>query len=245
MSKPLWSGRFDSAPDPAAFDFGVSFPFDRRLFEDDVTGSLAWAEALARAGVLDATDAAAIADGLNAILERGRKDPSWISGDDEDVHAFVERELVARIGDAGRRLHTGRSRNEQVALDLRLYLKRRVPEVQRDIAGLAAVLVDQAGAAGGALMPSYTHMRRAQPVLVAHFFLGHVAALRRDHSRFTVLLDEVDELPLGSGAIAGTSYAIDVQALAHRLGFSRAALNSIDATGGRDFVSSFLHASSL
>jgi argininosuccinate lyase len=242
----LWSGRFDADPDAELFAFGASFSFDRRLFDDDVAGSIAWAEALQRAGVLSDADARQIAAALEEIRERGRTDPSFLSAaGDEDVHAFVERELVARIGDAGRRLHTGRSRNEQVALDLRLYLKRRVPEVQRDIAGLAAVLVDQAGAAGGALMPSYTHMRRAQPVLVAHFFLGHVAALRRDHSRFTVLRDEVDELPLGSGAIAGTSYAIDVQALAHRLGFSRVALNSIDATGGRDFVSSFLHASSL
>src|SRR5688572_33275078 len=126
MSKPLWSGRFDSAPDPAAFDFGVSFPFDRRLFEDDVTGSLAWAEALARAGVLDGKDAKAIADGLAAILDAGRQDPSWVAGDDEDVHSFVERQLVTRVGDAGRRLHTGRSRNEQVSLDLRLYLRRRI-----------------------------------------------------------------------------------------------------------------------
>src|SRR5215203_2628420 len=134
MSKPLWSGRFDSAPDPAAFDFGVSFPFDRRLFEDDVTGSLAWAEALARAGVLDTGDATAITDALTEMLDKGRRDPSWVNGDDEDVHSFVERELVSRVGDAGRRLHTGRSRNEQVSLDLRLYLKRRVPLIQESIA---------------------------------------------------------------------------------------------------------------
>ena len=130
MSKPLWSGRFDSAPDPAAFDFGVSFPFDRRLFEDDVTGSLAWADALARAGVLDAADTMTIKQGLQAILDAGRADPAWVTGDDEDVHSFVERQLVARIGDAGRRLHTGRSRNEQVSLDLRLYLRRRIPRLQ-------------------------------------------------------------------------------------------------------------------
>ncbi|MDP2389378.1 MAG: lyase family protein, partial [Acidobacteriota bacterium] len=109
MSQHLWSGRFDSAPDPAAFDFGVSFPFDRRLFEDDVTGSIAWAAALADAGVLDAADAKAIAEALAAILEQGRTDPAWVAGDDEDVHSFVERQLVARVGDAGRRLHTGRS----------------------------------------------------------------------------------------------------------------------------------------
>jgi argininosuccinate lyase len=117
MSQHLWSGRFDAAPDPAAFDFGISFSFDRRLFEDDVTGSLAWAEALAEAGVLAADDARAIGDGLTQILEQGRRDPAWVNGSDEDVHSFVERQLVARIGDAGRRLHTGRSRNEQVSVD--------------------------------------------------------------------------------------------------------------------------------
>ncbi len=130
---------------------------------------------------------------------------------DEDVHSFVERELVQRIGEAGRRLHTGRSRNEQVALDLRLYLKRRIPLAQHAIAALVAVLADQAERSGRAIMPSYTHLRRAQPVLVAHFFLSHAAALRRDHARFDAVLEELDELPLGSGAIAGTSYPIDVQ----------------------------------
>ena len=123
----LWSGRFDTAPDPAAFDFGISFGFDRALFEDDVTGSIAWAEALGAAGVLSAEDARAIVAALEAILEEGRRNPAWVAGPDEDVHSFVERQLVERIGDAGRRLHTGRSRNEQVSLDLRLYLRRRIP----------------------------------------------------------------------------------------------------------------------
>jgi argininosuccinate lyase len=161
------------------------------------------------------------------------------------VHSFVERELVARVGDAGRRLHTGRSRNEQVAVDLRLYLKRRIPALQAAIAAVVDALVGQAEAAGDALMPSYTHLRRAQPILVAHFFLAHIAALRRDHRRLAAVLEEVDELPLGSGAIAGTSYAVDVRFLAQRLGFSRIVSNSVDATGERDFVSSFLHASAL
>src|SRR5881397_2615299 len=124
----LWSGRFDSTPDPDAFEFGVSFGFDRALFEDDVTGSLAWAEALAAAGVLSGADAEAILRGLQEILEAGRRDPAFVDGPDEDVHSFVERKLVERIGDAGRRLHTGRSRNEQVSLDLRLYLRRRSRE---------------------------------------------------------------------------------------------------------------------
>jgi argininosuccinate lyase len=245
MSKPLWSGRFDSAPDPAAFDFGVSFPFDRRLFEDDVTGSLAYADALARAGVLTADDARAIKRGLAEILEQGRTNPAWVNGDDEDVHSFVERELVSRIGDAGRRLHTGRSRNEQVSVDLRLYLRRRIPLLQEKLRAAIAALADQAEKAGDALMPSYTHMRRAMPVLVSHFLLSHAAPLRRDHARLEAAREEANALTLGSGAIAGTGYAIDTQALAQALGFDRVVANSMDASSDRDFAASFLHAVSL
>ena len=244
----LWSGRFAGDPDKDLIEFGASFAFDRRLFEDDVTGSLAWAEALERAGVLNAKDAATIRDALRELLARAH-DPSFFQSDaarqDEDVHSFVERELVAKVGDAGRRLHTGRSRNEQVAVDLRLYLKRRVPLLQASVATLVDALLRQAESAGDALMPSYTHLRRAQPILVSHFFLAHIAALRRDHRRLATILEEVDELPLGSGAIAGTSYSVDVRFLAHRLGFSRVVANSVDATGERDFVSSFLHAAAL
>jgi argininosuccinate lyase len=241
----LWSGRFDTAPDPAAFDFGISFGFDRALFEDDITGSLAWAAALAAAGVLSADDAKAITDGLQAILEEGRRDPAYVSGDDEDVHSFVERKLVERVGDAGRRLHTGRSRNEQVSLDLRLYLRRRIPKLQKHIAQVVAACVEQAERAGDALMPSYTHLRRAQPVLVAHYFLSHAAAFRRDYARLAAASAEADALPLGSGAIAGTSYPVDTARLARALGFSRVVSNSMDASSDRDFVASFLYATSL
>jgi len=241
----LWSGRFDTAPDPAAFDFGVSFGFDRALFEDDVTGSIAWAEALSAAGVLSPEDTAAIVAALRAMLEHGRSNPAWISGSDEDVHSFVERQLVERIGDAGRRLHTGRSRNEQVSLDLRLYLRRRIPLLQQAIARLVMTCADQAERSDAALMPSYTHLRRAQPVLVAHFFLSHASALRRDYDRLQASVDEADALPLGSGAIAGTSYAIDTHALARALGFSRVVLNSMDASSDRDFAASFLYSTAL
>jgi argininosuccinate lyase len=245
----LWSGRFAGDPDAALFEFGASFRFDRRLFEDDVAGSRAWAEGLQHAGVLSHEDAGAIQAALDDIRAESVSDPAFFASDtaanDEDVHSFVERELVTRVGEAGRRLHTGRSRNEQVSLDLRLYLKRRIPLLQGRIAALVRVLADQAQRSGAALMPSYTHLRRAQPVLAAHFFLAHAAALRRDHGRFSGVLDEADELPLGSGAIAGTSYPIDVHALAARLGFSRVVANSIDATGDRDFVASFLHAAAL
>src|SRR4051794_17911975 len=155
----LWSGRFEGEPDAELFAFGSSFRFDRRLFEDDVRGSRAWAGALARAGVLSASDAAAIDRGLQDVLAAHAANPAFL-GDgqqahgDEDIHAFVERELVSRIGEAGRRLHTGRSRNEQVAVDLRLYLKRRVPVMQRALAAAVRTLLDLADRAGDALMPS-------------------------------------------------------------------------------------------
>lgn len=241
----LWSGRFEDAPDPAAFGFGVSFGFDRHLFEDDVTGSIAWAEALGAGGVLNPEDARAIVAGLRAILDEGRRDPAFVSGEDEDVHSFVERKLIERIGDAGRRLHTGRSRNEQVSLDLRLYLRRRIPLVQSAVKRLVGACVEQAEQAGSALMPSYTHLRRAQPVLVAHFFLSHAAAIRRDHARLAAAAAEADALTLGSGAVAGTSYPIDTARLASALGFSRVVHNSMDASSDRDFVASFLYATSL
>src|SRR5579864_4426798 len=150
----LWSGRFDQAPDAAALEFGASFRFDRRLFEDDVTGSLAWARALAKAGVLADGEAQQIEEVLNDLLDRGRADPDFVAGADEDVHSFVERLLVERLGDAGRRLHTGRSRNEQVSLDLRLYLRRRIPMLQKALAGVIDALARQASSAADGLMPS-------------------------------------------------------------------------------------------
>ncbi len=241
----LWSGRFEGPPDEAVFEFGASFRFDRRLFEDDVTGSIAWAEALERAGALSVDDATTIVSALRALLDRGLREPDFVTGPDEDVHSFVERRLVEQLGDTGRRLHTGRSRNEQVSLDLRLYLRRRVPLVQSKLTDLVGALVDRAEEAGAAVMPAYTHMRRAQPVLAAHFLLAHAAAFRRDHERFVTVLAEADCLPLGSGAVAGTSYPIDTVALATRLGFSRVTTNSMDAAADRDFVSTFLHAVAL
>ena len=238
----LWSGRFDTPPDDEVFEFQASFGFDRRLFEDDVAGSLAWAEALAAAEVLSSGEAAAIRTALTEILECGRADPGFVEGPDEDIHAFVERQLIDRVGDAGKRLHTGRSRNEQVSLDLRLYLRRRIAVLQRELVALVDALAGRAETAGPALMPSYTHLRRAQPILVAHYFLAHAAAMRRDHRRMETAREEADALPLGSGAVAGASYAIDTAALAERLGFSGVVANSLDATADRDFVSAFFHA---
>ena len=241
----LWSGRFAGEPDRDVFEFGRSLPFDRRLIEDDIRGSLAWVDAVAAAGGVSSADAVVISDGLRGLLEEVRHDPSSVEGPDEDVHAYVERKLIERVGEAGKRLHTGRSRNEQVSVDLRLYLMRRIPALQAGLTRLVDALVGQARGAGDAPMPAYTHLRRAQPVLVAHFFLAHVAALRRDYEYFDVARRVADALPLGSGAVAGTSYPLDVAALATRLGFSRVAANSIDASSDRDFVSVFLHACAL
>jgi argininosuccinate lyase len=242
---PLWSGRFDVEPDKALLAWGASFSFDKRLFEDDIAGSLAWAEALARAGVLSADESAAIRRGLNSILESGRSNPAFLSGADEDIHSFVERVLIERIGEPGRRLHTGRSRNDQVAVDMRLYVRRRVPDIQRSLLAVIDALVAQATSAGDAVMPSYTHVRRAQPVLVSHYLLAHAHAVRRDVRRFDAVRAEADAMPLGAGAIAGSNYAVDPAFLAERLGFTTVVANSIDATSDRDYVSSFLHASSL
>ena len=245
MTEHLWSSRFEEAPHVDVFGFQSSFRFDRRLFEDDVRGSLAWARALAEAGTLSPQDAQAVSGALNEILQLGVHDAAFVDGPDEDVHAFVERQLVERVGDAGKRLHTGRSRNDQVSLDLRLYLRRRAQHVQLLLVDLVSALVEQAAAADAALMPAYTHLRRAQPILVAHFFLAHVAAFTRDHQRFEVAREEADALPLGSGAIAGSNYDIDTARLAARLGLSRVVSNSLDATADRDFVASFLHACAL
>jgi argininosuccinate lyase len=241
----LWSGRFSGAPDKEVFRFGASFPFDRRLFEDDVTGSLAWASALAETGVLSAAESESIRAALRSMRDDVRANPALLDADDEDVHSFVERQLVARVGEAGKRLHTGRSRNEQVALDMRLYLRRRIPRLQAQVVRASAACIAQAAQAGDALMPAYTHLRRAQPILAAHFWLAHATALRRDVVRLGQARDEAGLMTLGSGAIAGASYAIDTAALAARLGFDGVVGNSLDATSDRDFVSSFLHAAAL
>jgi argininosuccinate lyase len=242
----LWSGRFDAAPDADVFAYGKSLPVDKRLVEDDITGSAAWAAALHAAGVLSDADARAIAGGLDAIRAAVRESPALLdAADDEDVHAFVERELIERIGETGKRLHTGRSRNEQVSVDFRLYLRRRIPVIQAALRGLVDALAAQAASAGTAVMPSYTHLRRAQPVLVAHVWLSHAQVFRRDVERFDAARHEADLMPLGSGAIAGTAYNVDTAALAARLGFSRVTANSIDTSGDRDFVAAFLFACSM
>lgn len=241
----MWSGRFEGGSDPDVFEFGRSFAFDRRLLDDDITGSIAWAEALGGAGVLSSAEVEQISSALAQIQAEGGSIYNLQSSDDEDVHSYVERLLIEKVGEAGKRLHTGRSRNEQVSLDLRLYLRRRIPVIQQELKALALALVEKAGSLGDAVMPSYTHLRRAQPVLAAHFLLSHVAPIERDLERFAQARAAADALPLGSGAIAGTSYDIDTATLAARLGFSKVVPNSLDAAGDRDFAAQFLFAVSM
>jgi argininosuccinate lyase len=238
----LWGGRFSGAQDPVFESFHRSLPFDRRLWREDIRGSVAWARALAGAGVLDAPEVETITSAL-ARLERelGADDRTLVDSPAEDVHAFVE----SRLGDLGKKLHTGRSRNDQVATDLRLWLKSAAAGLDSAVAGLQSELVDLAGRHAGLPMPGYTHLRRAQPITAGHHALAYVEMLARDRGRLADALARMDECPLGSGALAGTAYPVDREALARSLGFRAATRNSLDAVGDRDFVCEVAFACSL
>ncbi|RMG56127.1 MAG: argininosuccinate lyase [Acidobacteria bacterium] len=245
----LWGGRFADEADERFARFNASFRFDRRLFEVDIRASLAYAEALCEAGVLSRDDAAAIERGLQTILDRGRREPAYlergVQQGIEDVHSFVEAELVNLIGDAGRKLHTGRSRNDQVATDLRLYLRESIDEIQGLIKALQRALLDLAEAHQDVAMPGYTHLQRAQPVLWPHYLLAYFEMFARDRARLREIRARVNVMPLGSGALAGTNYPIDRQRLADRLGFEAISRNSLDAVSDRDFVIEFIAAAAL
>jgi argininosuccinate lyase len=242
----LWGGRFAGAQDPVFESFHRSLPFDRRLWREDIRGSAAWAIALADAGVLDGTEVETITASL-AKLERALEadDRALVESPAEDVHAFVEGRLGELAGDLAKKLHTGRSRNDQVATDLRLWLKGAGAGLDRAIAGLQARLVDLAEEHAGLPIPGYTHLQRAQPITVGHHALAYVEMLARDRGRLADALERMDECPLGSGALAGTAYPIDREALAKSLGFPAATRNSLDAVGDRDFVCEIAFACAL
>jgi argininosuccinate lyase len=237
-------GRLAKDPDPIVDRFLRSLPFDRRLWREDVAGSRAYARALARAGVLTQREGAAIDEGLEGIAAE------WEAGtplpeDGEDIHMTVEAILVDRIGELGGKLHTGRSRNDQVATDLRLYVRHATTRLAEAVAGLSGAIVAQAAEHADTVMPGYTHTQRAQPVLLAHHLLAYVEMLRRDQGRLRDGLSRADVLPLGSGALAGSGYPIDRHALAADLGFATASANSLDAVSDRDFVLELLSALSI
>jgi argininosuccinate lyase len=239
----MWSGRFSQALDPEFEQWQRSFPYDKRLLPQEVAASEAHALALRNAQVLSADELAAVLGGLDRILQEGI--PAVDDPAIEDVHHYVEKRLTDIIGDTGRKLHTGRSRNEQIATDLRLYVRDHLDEERGLIAELIAELLLRAEEAGAAAMPSYTHMQRAEPVLVAHWLLAYANMLFRDMDRLADCRERLNECPLGSAAIAGTILPLDRKAIATSLGFARPTANSMDATSDRDFAIEFAQALSL
>jgi argininosuccinate lyase len=241
----LWGGRFSSKLDEQAWDLNTSLPVDKRMAIQDVDGSLAWAEAIHGAGVLSAEEYSSICQGLAAIRNEFASGKFSFVPSDEDIHTAVERRLTELIGDAAGKLHTGRSRNDQVATDFRLWMLQAIPTLQRALTNLQTVLVEQAEAAEEIVMPGYTHLQRAQPILLGHWWLSHYWTLQRDLSRLADLTGRVSVLPLGSGALAGVPFEIDRMALAKSLGFEKVTENSLDAVSDRDFATEYLFCATM
>ncbi|HEX6806088.1 MAG TPA: argininosuccinate lyase [Terriglobales bacterium] len=242
----MWSGRFRQPLDPAFESWQRSFEFDCRLLECELEASSAHARALAKAGVLSADELSTILSGLEQIGERAAASIEFLEDDEaEDIHHFVEKKLVSLIGDAGYKLHSGRSRNEQIATGLRLYTRAACDEIGAELSQLIAALLDRAEQAGTAAMPAYTHMQRAEPVLVAHWLLAYVEMLLRDAQRIGDCRQRLNLCPLGSGAVTGSTLPLDRELMAAELGFTAPTANSVDATSDRDFALEFVNALSL
>lgn len=241
----LWGGRFAEGLDEIAARLNNSIGFDWRLVEADITGSLAWAKALAAAGVLSETEAQQIESGLRAVLAEVQDGTFPLSPSDEDVHTAAERRLTERIGPVGGKLHTGRSRNDQVATDFRLWMLGAIDRLARLLNGVQAALVKRAESDMGIIMPGYTHLQRAQPILLSHWWLSHFWPLERDQERLVQLRARTAVLPLGAGALAGAPFPVDRAMLAAELGFEQISPNSLDAVSDRDFAAEFLFAGAL
>lgn len=239
--KNLWGGRFSGKADPQFAEFNNSFRFDRRLFEVDVSASIAYCAALLKAGVLTDEEAAKIEGGLESVRAEGVSQESAA----EDVHSYVEARLVELVGDVGRKLHTGRSRNDQVATDFRIWMREALDQINGLVREVQVALVDFGEGNVDVVVPGYTHLQRAQPVLLAHWCLAYFEMLARDRERFAETRRRVNVLPLGSAALAGTSFSIDREALAASLNFESVSRNSLDAVSDRDFCVEFLAACSL
>jgi argininosuccinate lyase len=242
----MWSGRFRQPLDPDFERWQRSFGFDRRLLKCELMASNAHARALKDAGILSSDELISILQGLRQIGEKAASSPAFLDDDEaEDVHHFVEKQLVALIGENGYKLHSGRSRNEQIATDLRIYVRASIDQLRRDLAELCSVLADRAEQAGDAAMPAYTHLQRAEPVLLGHWLLAYVEMFLRDAERLADCRKRLNFCPLGSGAVAGATLPLDRAMMADTLGFDGATGNSIDATSDRDFVIEFVGALSL
>lgn len=242
----LWGGRFTQAADKRFKDFNDSLRFDYRLAEQDIEGSIGWSKALVAVNVLSAAEQQQLEVALKELLIEVRSNPQAILQDDaEDIHSWVESKLIDKVGNLGKKLHTGRSRNDQVALDIKMWCKQQVIELQYAVRELQAKLVQTAEQNQHAVMPGYTHLQRAQPISFAHWCMAYVEMLERDYSRLVDAYQRMNSCPLGCGALAGTAYPIDREQLAKELGFAYATRNSLDSVSDRDHIIELLSAASL
>lgn len=244
MSK-LWGGRFSGETDALVFKFNASIDFDKRLYDEDISGSIAWAHGLQKAGLLTSAETITIISGLEQVREEFANNAFQFQASDEDIHTAVERRLTDLVGPVGGKLHTGRSRNDQVATDFRLWVMRACARVQTQLYALEQALVKNAEQHLNLPMPGYTHLQHAQPVTWGHWILSFFWPLTRDHERWQQVQQSASVLPLGSAALAGTAFPIDRQALADELGFAEISYNSIDAVSNRDFAADFLYAAAM
>ena len=245
MSEKLWGGRFSKTTDEMINEFQASIGFDRRMYREDIAGSLAHAAMLAKVGILSEEDCAAIEKGLKDILAQIEHGDFDFSVALEDIHMNIEKRLTDAIGDAGSRLHTARSRNDQVALDTHLFVRHAVVDVMAHIRTLQQALTESAAQHRDVIMPGYTHLQRAQPILFSHHLMAYFGMLARDFERFQGVYARTDIMPLGAGALAGTTLPIDRQFVAQRLHFERIYTNSLDAVSDRDYILEFLSAASI
>ena len=232
----LWGGRFQKNTDKKVDDFNSSIRFDSRMYKQDITGSIAHAEMLGKQGIISEEDSKKIADGLKGILSDIENGFIKFEIDAEDIHMNVEKILTERIGEAGKRLHTGRSRNDQVALDIRMYLKDETDEIKKMLLHAEDVILELASEHVETIMPGYTHLQKAQPITFAHHLCAYAEMLARDISRLDDCRKRTDVMPLGSGALAGTTYPLDREFVKEKLGFAKVSLNSLDGVSDRDFV---------
>ena len=241
----LWAGRFQKETDTLVNDFNSSIAFDARMYKEDIAGSIAHAAMLGRQGIIEEHEAEKIIDGLKAILADIEADKVEFSLENEDIHMNIETLLTQRIGDTGKRLHTARSRNDQVAVDFRLYVKQEIPKIIGIVLELEKVLIRKAEANLDTVMPGYTHLQRAQPTTFAHYMMAYANMLRRDVSRLEDCMARMDECPLGAGALATSTYPVDRFQTAAALGFAKPTDNSMDSVSDRDFAIEFLSACSI
>ena len=238
----LWGGRFTKQTDQLVFDFNASITFDKRLFHEDVTGSIVHATMLAKQGILTEEERKSIVEGLTGILEDVDDGTLAIDETQEDIHSFVEATLIDRIGDAGEKLHTGRSRNDQVALDMRLYTRARVAEIDGLLKKLLEAILDTMENNLDTYMPGFTHLQKAQPITLAHHYGAYFEMFKRDRQRLSDIYKRMNYCPLGAGALAGTTYPLDREYTARLLHFEGPTLNSIDSVADRDYLIEFLSA---